>query len=82
MARLAHKVALVKCVRHRSTHPRFWPQFPDPVAARRSFVDVVPMKRMATAHEIGQSIVFLASDESAFITGIALPVDGGRTARS
>ncbi len=36
--------------------------------------------RMATPEEIAQAVVFLASDEAAYITGVALPVDGGGVA--
>jgi NAD(P)-dependent dehydrogenase (short-subunit alcohol dehydrogenase family) len=35
--------------------------------------------RAATADELANAILFLTSDESSFVTGIALPVDGGRT---
>lgn len=41
---------------------------------------VVPMGRLATATDIANAALFFASDESAFITGINLPVDGGATA--
>ena len=37
------------------------------------------MRRPATADEIAAAILFLTSTESSFVTGIALPVDGGRT---
>jgi meso-butanediol dehydrogenase/(S,S)-butanediol dehydrogenase/diacetyl reductase len=40
----------------------------------------IPMGRMGTAVEIAHVIGFLASDSSSFITGVALPVDGGNTA--
>ncbi len=36
-----------------------------------------PLGRMGTAEEVAKAILFLASDESSFITGSALPVDGG-----
>ena len=35
--------------------------------------------RAASAEELANAILFLTSEESSFITGIALPVDGGRT---
>jgi NAD(P)-dependent dehydrogenase (short-subunit alcohol dehydrogenase family) len=40
-----------------------------------------PLGRLATAEEIAKTIVFLASDEAAFVTGAILSVDGGFTAR-
>jgi NAD(P)-dependent dehydrogenase (short-subunit alcohol dehydrogenase family) len=39
------------------------------------------MGRLGTADELASAAVFLASDESSFITGIDLPVDGGTTSR-
>ncbi|MBV8968697.1 MAG: SDR family oxidoreductase [Verrucomicrobia bacterium] len=45
------------------------------------FKKMVPMGRLGTADEIASAAVFLASDESSFITGIDLPVDGGTASR-
>ena len=53
--------------------------FDDPLAARKSFVARQPMGRLAQAHEIAPLVVFLASDESAFVTGQAYSIDGGMT---
>jgi NAD(P)-dependent dehydrogenase (short-subunit alcohol dehydrogenase family) len=36
-----------------------------------------PLGRMGTAEEVAKTILFLATDESSFITGAAIPVDGG-----
>ena len=41
---------------------------------------VVPMKRFATAHELAQTVLFLASDLSSYMTGAELIVDGGVSA--
>ena len=38
---------------------------------------VTPISRLGTPRDIGRACVFLASDDAAWITGIALPVDGG-----
>ena len=53
--------------------------FDDPLAARKNFVARQPMGRLAQAHEIAPLVVFLASDESAFVTGQAYSIDGGMT---
>ena len=53
--------------------------FADPVEARNNFVARQPMGRLAQAHEIAPLVVFLASDESAFVTGQAYNIDGGIT---
>jgi NAD(P)-dependent dehydrogenase (short-subunit alcohol dehydrogenase family) len=51
--------------------------FADPVQARKDFVARQPMGRLATAEEIAETFVYMVSDESAFMTGHALFVDGG-----
>ena len=53
--------------------------YEDPVEARKNFIARQPMGRLAQAHEIAPIVVFLASDESAFVTGQAYGVDGGMT---
>lgn len=53
--------------------------FEDPVEARKGFVARQPLGRLAQAHEIAPLVVFLASDESAFVTGQAYNIDGGIT---
>ncbi len=40
-----------------------------------------PMGRFGRPEDVAHAILFLASDESSFITGVALPVDGGRSIR-
>ncbi len=52
---------------------------PDPVQAEKDFIARQPMGRLATVDDIAPLVVYLASDESRFITGQALSVDGGVT---
>ena len=49
-------------------------------AMKERFKTMVPMGRIGKPEEIASAAVFLASDESSFITGIDLPVDGGLVA--
>jgi 2-keto-3-deoxy-L-fuconate dehydrogenase len=53
--------------------------FPDPAEARKAFVARQPMGRLAKPEEIAPIVVFLASDESAFVTGNVYCIDGGMT---
>jgi 2-dehydro-3-deoxy-L-fuconate 4-dehydrogenase len=53
--------------------------FPDPAEARRMFIARQPMGRLATAAEIAPIVVFLASDEAAFVTGNIYSCAGGMT---
>jgi NAD(P)-dependent dehydrogenase (short-subunit alcohol dehydrogenase family) len=46
-----------------------------------SFTTAVPMGRRGLPEEIANAALFLASDEASFITGVALPVDGGYLAK-
>jgi NAD(P)-dependent dehydrogenase (short-subunit alcohol dehydrogenase family) len=53
---------------------------PDPAASRREHELAQPLGRLATAAEVASAVLFLATPAAAFITGVALPVDGGFTA--
>jgi NAD(P)-dependent dehydrogenase (short-subunit alcohol dehydrogenase family) len=53
----------------------------DPDALRAEYEAVAPLGRLGTAREVANCVVFLAGDESTFVTGSALVVDGGTTAR-
>jgi NAD(P)-dependent dehydrogenase (short-subunit alcohol dehydrogenase family) len=50
---------------------------PDPAAALSRIAALQPLGRMASAEEIGKVCLFLASDDSSFITGQGIEVDGG-----
>lgn len=51
----------------------------DPAQAERDFIARQPMGRLATVDDITPQVVYLLSDESRFVTGQALLVDGGVT---
>lgn len=49
-------------------------------ASRKNTEKLIPMGRVGQPLELANAILFLASDEASYITGAALPVDGGRSA--
>ena len=51
--------------------------FDDPVAARKMFIERQPMGRLATAEELVEMVVYLASESADFVTGQTMVVDGG-----
>jgi 3-oxoacyl-[acyl-carrier protein] reductase len=48
-----------------------------PDKVKETFIEKIPLKRMGTAQDIANAVLFLASDDSTYITGQVLPVDGG-----
>ena len=52
----------------------------DPAAAEREAIEEAPLKRVATPEEVAKAIAYLASRDARFITGVALPMDGGISA--
>ena len=46
----------------------------------KALLDKTPLRRFGTGEDVARAALFLASDESAFITGIEIPVDGGMAA--
>jgi 3-oxoacyl-[acyl-carrier protein] reductase len=53
---------------------------PDSPEIRQKFLATIPLGRMSQPADIANACVWLGEDSSSFITGILLPVDGGRTA--
>lgn len=51
----------------------------DTPEARMRITAGIPLGRLSTPMDVAHAALFLASEDSAFITGIELPVDGGRT---
>ncbi|OAP59575.1 hypothetical protein AYL99_06873 [Fonsecaea erecta] len=51
---------------------------PDTPENRQKFIGNVPLGRLTDVNDIGYAALYLASDESAFVTGINMEVDGGR----
>jgi len=49
-------------------------------ACRAERLGEVPLGRLATTADVANALVYLASDEAAFLNGVALPIDGGLTA--
>jgi 3-oxoacyl-[acyl-carrier protein] reductase len=52
---------------------------PDTPENRKLFVPTIPLGRFCEASDVAAAAVFLASDAAAFITGVELPIDGGRS---
>lgn len=52
---------------------------PDTPENRAKFMATIPIGRFSTPADVAAAAVFLASDAAAFLTGLELPVDGGRT---
>ena len=51
---------------------------PDTPELRQKFIESIPLGRMSRPEDVANAALFLASDESEFLTGLCLPVDGGR----
>jgi NAD(P)-dependent dehydrogenase (short-subunit alcohol dehydrogenase family) len=55
-------------------------EYPDPDAAYRQMAATQAVGRMGRPEEIAAAVLYLASDEAAFVTGSALIIDGGWSA--
>jgi len=74
------------CIRVNSVHPGFIEtpmseQFVNNEQMLQWFLSQTALPRVGRASEVAEAVLFLASDESAYITGVELPVDGGVTAK-
>jgi len=49
----------------------------DPAAVRSAATGLHPLGRLGTPRDVADAFVYLGSDEAAWVTGVALPVDGG-----
>jgi NAD(P)-dependent dehydrogenase (short-subunit alcohol dehydrogenase family) len=49
-------------------------------AQRDEVEEAIPQGRLATPEDIAAAVAFLAAEESAHITGVSIPIDGGYTA--
>jgi NAD(P)-dependent dehydrogenase (short-subunit alcohol dehydrogenase family) len=48
---------------------------------RQHFMEMIPMKRVATPEDMAEAVIWLCSDAAGFITGHAMPIDGGMISR-
>ena len=91
--RIFSKSAALHCaksgygIRVNSVHPGYiWTPMVQGVVAgdeamKQGLVDLHPIGRLGTAEDIAYAILYLASDESSFVTGSELVIDGGYTAQ-
>jgi NAD(P)-dependent dehydrogenase (short-subunit alcohol dehydrogenase family) len=54
---------------------------PDPALLERQMIEKHPIGRIGQPEEVASTIAFLASEDASFMTGLAIPVDGGRSIR-
>ena len=59
---------------------KLYSQYPDPEKAKKERDKAYALGRIANPIEVAKTVVWLCSDEASFITGTAIPVDGGKTA--
>jgi NAD(P)-dependent dehydrogenase (short-subunit alcohol dehydrogenase family) len=77
---LAHVGIRVNCVCPGYIQTPLWLEIDSPEFTQRFIDAYIPMKRVGRVEDVAPAFVSLASDESAFITGQTLVVDGGQRA--
>jgi 3-oxoacyl-[acyl-carrier protein] reductase len=50
-----------------------------PDANREALIKGIPLRRLAEPKDVAAAVTFLCSDDAEFLTGVCLPVDGGRS---
>ena len=45
----------------------------------KNIINNVPLKRLGTVNDVANIVTFLASERASYISGVNIPVDGGRT---
>ncbi len=60
---------------------RYLADVDNPAEAEGEMIAKHPLGRLGRAEEVAYAALFLASDEASFITGVVLPLDGGRHIR-
>ena len=71
----------VNCIAPVAGDTPLLPQFmgEDTKENREKFISTIPLGRFSVAADIAGAAVYLASDDAELVTGIVLPIDGGRT---
>jgi NAD(P)-dependent dehydrogenase (short-subunit alcohol dehydrogenase family) len=54
-------------------------ELPDYETGREEWSEDIPLERMGAPEELGEAVAWLASERASYVTGTALPVDGGST---
>ena len=78
VSRKVEFVECLKCVLSRGCRFEAFSGVPDTPENRAKFLSNVPLGRLCEASDVASACLFFASDESSFVTGINMEVDGGR----
>ncbi len=55
------------------------PRFEENPELRVNWNQVIPLRRAGNPEEVGEAVAWLCSDESSYVTGAVIPVDGGNS---